>query len=146
MRSQKNVPSRLIADDGVWLAEEHPNLHARLATRLDAPARARALVSDWCRAFELDGSRGDMLRLLVTEIVTNAVVHPWAPREPVIVLGASFSGENVIVTVTDTGTGPSPAPRTPQPTSGGYGLFLLERSAIRWGVDEVRGTRVWFEI
>jgi anti-sigma regulatory factor (Ser/Thr protein kinase) len=132
--------------DDVWLAETQPNLHAHLASRADAPARARVLVSAWCGAFGLDSPRCDTLRLLVTEVVTNAVVHPRAARKPVILLAATLEGDRVLVTVTDTGTGPPPSPRDPDPSAGGFGLFLLDQQALRWGVDAAQGCRVWFEI
>ena len=54
--------------------------------------------------------------------------------------------DHVTVTVTDTGTGPTPRPRDPHPSTGGYGLYLLERETVRWGVDDIQDTRVWFEI
>jgi len=28
----------------------------------------------------------------------------------------------------------------------GWGLFLVDRMADRWGVDRSEGTRVWFEL
>ena len=44
-------------------------------------------------------------------------------------------------------------PGTPRPRSGeeaagygGYGLFLVERMASRWGVERDDGTLVWFEL
>ena len=147
MRTKRHITSsEQLSDDGVWLAEIHPNLYAQLATNEQAPARARALVSGWCEAFDLDEARCQMLRLLVSEVVTNAVVHPRRPRRPIIVLAASMLNDHVTVTVTDTGTGPTPRPRDPHPSTGGYGLYLLERETVRWGVDDIQDTRVWFEI
>jgi anti-sigma regulatory factor (Ser/Thr protein kinase) len=146
MSFQPNTTSEETPPDAVWLAEVEPSLHAQLATSSDAPARARALVSGWCETFDLDVQRCQMLRLLVSELVTNAVIHPHAPRSPVIVLAASMSGGRITVTVTDTGTGPAPHSREPDPATGGYGLYLLDRETLSWGADDVQGTRVWFEL
>ena len=58
-------------------------------------------------------------------------------------------GRTVVLTeVTDEGPGFDPADTgTPGTDENGWGLFLVERLADRWGVnhnDEI--TRVWFEL
>jgi anti-sigma regulatory factor (Ser/Thr protein kinase) len=117
-----------------------------LTTRVDAPARARALVSEWFASFELDLERCDMVRLLVSELVTNAVVHAEEPRQPVIALSARREGEMLFVSVADAGTGLPPRHRSPDVSRGGFGLDLVDRAAHRWGVEVEQGHRVWFEI
>jgi anti-sigma regulatory factor (Ser/Thr protein kinase) len=134
------------ADDEVWLAELEPSLCAHLTTRVDAPARARALVSEWFASFELDRARCDMVRLLVSELVTNAVVHAEEPRQPIIALSARREGDMLFVSVADAGTGAPARRRRPDMSRGGYGLDLVGRAAHRWGVDASQGHRVWFEI
>jgi anti-sigma regulatory factor (Ser/Thr protein kinase) len=100
----------------------------------------------------LAGLRGDLdppllesLGLLVTELITNAVRHTGAPRVDVLV---RVSQPAVRVEVADRGPGFVAEPRPRRRSSeGGWGLFLVERLADRWGVArEGRGTRVWFEL
>jgi anti-sigma regulatory factor (Ser/Thr protein kinase) len=52
------------------------------------------------------------------------------------------------VEVTDRGKGFDPELVPPPRRSGigGWGLYLVDRLADRWGVDGDRATRVWFEI
>jgi anti-sigma regulatory factor (Ser/Thr protein kinase) len=92
--------------------------------------------------------RHDVL-LLVTELVTNAVRHAGvAPGRPVRVDVRRWR-QRVRVEVADQGAGfPAvPRPRRPSDEPGGWGLFLVERIADRWGVDHCSpGKCVWFEI
>jgi hypothetical protein len=50
------------------------------------------------------------------------------------------------VSVTDAGEGFVPSRRDPARVEGGYGLYLLEKAASRWGVDAGSPTTVWFEL
>jgi anti-sigma regulatory factor (Ser/Thr protein kinase) len=66
-------------------------------------------------------------------------------------LSARVEDERVRVEVTDAGKRftrashelPRPGARI---TIGGYGLYVIDQVASRWGVDRACGTRVWFEI
>jgi anti-sigma regulatory factor (Ser/Thr protein kinase) len=107
----------------------------------ESVAEARAKVLDAVGPGLADGQM-DTLRLLVSEVVTNAVRH-GASDEPVEV-HASWNGE-VRVDVVDHGDGFSPAPRAGAfDEPGGFGLYLIGRLADRWGVETNSGTRVWF--
>ncbi|MCW3020146.1 MAG: hypothetical protein JWN10_2454, partial [Solirubrobacterales bacterium] len=88
------------------------------------------------------------LTLLVSELVSNAVLHSDAPPASGIVLRAHLLEADAIrVEVIDRGTGFTATPRDDgRPPGGGYGLFLVEQQATRWGVDCEGGTRVWFEL
>jgi anti-sigma regulatory factor (Ser/Thr protein kinase) len=87
------------------------------------------------------------LMLLVSELVSNAVVHSDAPPSSDILLCARLLDENTIrVEVTDRGSGFTPTDRDPERRGGGYGLYLVDKQATRWGVDRHDGTRVWFEM
>jgi anti-sigma regulatory factor (Ser/Thr protein kinase) len=128
-------------------AHEPADLHADLPRQEGAPGSARMLATAWCDTLNLRSELCDTMRLLVSEVVTNAVLHSEAPPGTSIKLAASLSDGTVMVTVAACGTGPAPSPRTPHPLSGGYGLFLLEKEADQWGVDRgSEGTRVWFRI
>lgn len=116
----------------------------QLARDAEAPARARATVSSW-----LDGAdRGvrEDIKLLVSELVTNAVRH--AQRDGHIDLSLEYVRNRVRIEVSDPGEGFSkPKVGTPAPDAiGGRGLLIVDRLASRWGVTPGRPTRVWFEL
>jgi len=90
------------------------------------------------------------VRLLVSELVTNAVRHgePGAAR-----LTLAWDPRIVRAMIVDRGAGfDVPEPRLPgdepdaEVAEGGYGLGLVQQLAARWGVDDDGGTRVWFEV
>jgi anti-sigma regulatory factor (Ser/Thr protein kinase) len=86
------------------------------------------------------------LTLLVSEIVTNAVIHPDArPTDSIGFAARAYRGF-VRVEVTDQGSGFTPTPRDPAQVGGGYGLYLLKQEARRWGVTQQDGITVWFEV
>lgn len=121
-------------------------LELTLERNVQAPAVARAEVTECCREFGIGGSLCQSLILLVSEVVSNAVRHsPADPSEPVGFV-ASFGERAIRVTVTDAGEGFTPRPRDPARSQDGYGLYLLEKVADRWGVDSRGDTKVWFEL
>jgi anti-sigma regulatory factor (Ser/Thr protein kinase) len=122
------------------------NLELELQRNIEAPAIARAAVTGWCHDLDLSGSLCHTLVLLVSEVVTNAVLHSRAPVRAPVVLSATVTGDSIRLTVTDAGNGFSPRPRDPAGGDDGYGLYLLDKAADRWRVDSVGGTRVWFEL
>jgi anti-sigma regulatory factor (Ser/Thr protein kinase) len=86
------------------------------------------------------------VRLLVSEIVTNCVRHAGMQPEEWIRIRMSIGGELVRVEVSDPGVGFA-QPDHPQPLGeSGWGMYLLEQIADRWGVDRDGETHVWFEI
>jgi anti-sigma regulatory factor (Ser/Thr protein kinase) len=87
----------------------------------------------------------ETLRLLVTELVTNSLRHAGADTISLKVLVRSGA---VWTEVTDAGPGFDPAATgMPREDNTGWGLFLVERLAERWGVHRNgTGTRVWFEL
>ena len=109
----------------------------------EAAARARQALSHL--RSELDSPTLESLRLLVTELISNAVRHAGAPTVDLVVL---VSPPAVRVEVSDRGAGFQPEPRTRgQDPEGGWGLYLVASLADRWGVArEESGTRVWFEL
>ena len=91
--------------------------------------------------------RADVL-LLVTELVTNAVRHAGAgPEQPLQVELLHRPGW-VAVAVADDGPGYTwRATPSAGNEAGGWGLFLVDQIADRWGVDSrTPGSRIWFEI
>jgi len=97
-------------------------------------------------AHELDPSCLENARLLVSELVTNAIRH--GPKGPSAQVGliARLTRDTLHVEVSDAGPGFRVPDRRPDEESGGWGLVLVERVASRWGILDGGPTRVWFEI
>jgi serine/threonine-protein kinase RsbW len=121
-------------------------MHLALARNVEAPGVARAAIADLCDRHGLDGSTCQTLLLLVSEVVSNAVLHSAAPPGAVITMTVIVGEETIRVMVTDAGDGFTPCERDPARADGGYGLYLLEKAASRWGVESRGATRVWFEL
>ena len=121
-------------------------LELGLERDVQAPAIARAAISGMCQDLRIGGSVRQTLVLLMSEVVSNAVLHSPGPADAPITVTATVTGDAVHVSVTDAGEGFVPAQRDPARVEGGYGLFLLERAASRWGIDAGRPTTVWFEL
>jgi serine/threonine-protein kinase RsbW len=121
--------------------DAHGTLELTLAPEAGSVAEARTRVCD-AVAPEFADSTVQTLRLLVSEVVTNAVRHGGATQP--VELHASWNAE-VRVEVCDRGEGFTPTPRVgARDEPGGFGLFLVGRLADRWGVETDDGTTVWF--
>ena len=111
----------------------------------EAPALARTIVSRW-----LDGHASadlhDDARLLVSELVTNSVLHAGQHAGAPLQIRAVAVNGTVRVEVEDGGHRGAVRRRAPDPRRGGFGLHLVELLATRWGVSDERGTLVWFEL
>lgn len=108
-----------------------------------APALARRTLDE--RLPAAAAVHAATLRLLVSELVTNAVRHAGAAGAAVA-LRVRVDGRCVRVEVRDGGQHAERVRRRAAGAEGGYGLLLVERMASRWGVEAARGTCVWFEI
>ena len=107
----------------------------------ESVAEARARVLDAVGPALADGQE-ETLRLLVSEVVTNAVRH--GARDEPVEIHLRWNSE-VRVDVVDHGGGFTPGPRAGSfDEPGGFGLFLVGRLADRWGVETNASTRVWF--
>ncbi|MEV7011353.1 ATP-binding protein [Streptosporangium sp. NPDC051022] len=91
--------------------------------------------------------------LLVSEVVTNAVVHTSSGRPGgVVTVEITHQGpDSVCIEVIDDGSPSVPKPRHPDEgdlTPGGRGLWLVDAIATKWGVRPVEQGRVavWMEI
>ena len=86
------------------------------------------------------------VRLLVTELMTNALRHGGLRPGDRVSVKASIDQDVVRIEVSDPGRDGEVAAREPGPRGGGYGLYLVEQLARRWGVDRREGTTVWCEL
>jgi anti-sigma regulatory factor (Ser/Thr protein kinase) len=122
------------------------SLRLELERDVRAPAIARSVIAEQLLAVGVDGSFGQTVVLLVSEVVSNAVRHSNGPEEALIALDATVTERVVRIAVTDAGAGFTPVPRDPQRVGEGYGLYLVAKEASAWGVESEGGTTVWFEL
>jgi anti-sigma regulatory factor (Ser/Thr protein kinase) len=118
----------------------------RLRNDTNAPGTARRALDELSSM--VDDPVFDDIRLLVSELVTNGVRHTEQGPAGWVDLAIRWTRRNVRVEVTDPGPGFGEV-RTPSIyQESGWGLFLVEQVASRWGVDRSggRGNTVWFEI
>ena len=98
-----------------------------------------APVAPWLteRSFPVD-LLGDLL-VVVSELVTNAVVHTAAPGRVTV----RWDGRRAVVQVDDADPSP-PLLLEPVPAIGGRGLLLVDRLSAAWGTDaRPDGKSVW---
>jgi anti-sigma regulatory factor (Ser/Thr protein kinase) len=108
-----------------------------------AIGRARRDVEDALAASGIDGRTAGDLLLLVSELVTNAVRHARTERFEVRL---AVGPDAVRLEVHDDGAGFEPRIRPSQDGGGGYGLFIVDRIADRWGVARDGRGAIWLEL
>lgn len=90
------------------------------------------------------------LRLLVSELVTNCVLHGGAGPADRVTLSVERPNDFIRVEVRDRGRGWTKRTRSRELDSaeppGGWGLMLVGALADRWGINSESGTCVWFEM
>ncbi|MFL6129861.1 MAG: ATP-binding protein [Mycobacteriales bacterium] len=129
-----------------------PQMHGAAGTEVieldgdpDAPARGRRAVSGVLTGWGCPGPAQEDLLLVVSELVTNAVVHGAEP----IVVTVTRAPERVRVEVTDGRSDASPHNNRPAPDAEtGRGLSVVTRLACAWGWRSTpgRGKTVWAEV
>jgi serine phosphatase RsbU (regulator of sigma subunit)/anti-sigma regulatory factor (Ser/Thr protein kinase) len=95
----------------------------------------------------LGDSQLETVRLLVTELITNSVKH-GEPGDSPVQVSVTLTDGAVRVEVSDAGPGFEPPPRPDEPleSPSGWGLYLVDRLAHRWGIESGGGSAVWFEL
>ena len=86
------------------------------------------------------------VRLLLTELITNALRHSGMTSDDQIEVKAELSDGTVRIEVHDAGLDGPVEIRKPGVRGGGYGLFLVEHLTNQWGVEQLNGTTVWAEL
>lgn len=106
-----------------------------------APALARRSLVRWF-AGDVEGDELRTAELLVSELVTNAVMHGRGE----ITLRAHLDEDRLLVEVIDEGGGfERTVLNSDFDSIGGRGLAIVDAEASRWGIHEGT-THVWFEL
>lgn len=148
--STPNFPERLSRSEayrlrrGTWPLRAVVSRRIALPGTFSAPGEARRAVDPHVGE-RLDSEHAGRLRLLVSELVTNAVLH--GAKDHGVEMYLAIAARCIRVEVCDGGSGfdLDHAPR-PVDAIGGCGLRLLDSLASRWGVAGDDGTCVWFEL
>jgi DNA-binding NarL/FixJ family response regulator len=142
------LPLRLV-DDILQIAGVLGGVQAALAKATqrwdpvpESPRGARRFVVDVLERAEA-GDLGEIASLLVSELVTNAVVHARTDLQ----IAVELLPHAVRVNVFDRSPNVPIAREPAADDTSGRGLVLLDRLASAWGVDHFpNGKSVWFEI
>ncbi|MEO3827348.1 ATP-binding protein [Actinomadura sp. B10D3] len=143
-RSMRHIPVRVPAR----FARNHRNANeggrrARMFLMADVfavsadPSQVAVVRRRLRAALGPDHRCADTAELVVSELVTNAVVHGCAPGDPVRLTIRRLPRSRVVITVTDTGRGRGTVPRLKLAGSAGTngrGLFIVASIASRWSV------------
>ena len=96
----------------------------------------------------LSAEKLEDVRLVVSELVTNSILHAELSPNDQISLTVTVLAGSVRGRVCDPGSGfevlSEPSPRSDM--SGGWGLPIVEMISDRWGVQQNGCACVWFEI
>ena len=115
-----------------------------LAGHPESAGKARKFITDFCSASELAPEVCETAALLVSELVTNAIIH----GRTAATIEAHRPGSHLRVTVHD--TNPNLPPVGGQPSlsrESGRGLQIVSLLADDWGVESTDGGKaVWFTL
>lgn len=110
----------------------------------ESAQRARAAIAPLGTDAEL--SSFDDVRLLVSELVCDALATYPRPADGAINMRAQVSDGLIQVTVRFAGMRLRLPANTPEPAEPGWGVYLVQTLATRWSAGrENGGTYVWFE-
>ena len=125
-------------------AEGVARLELQLPHTAQSVRRARRTIAAFLDPTEVPGAVLDDVLLLVSELVTNAVVHAGSPA----VVRLDADPDRIKVAVADSEPQKVLSVTDPGPSSSsGRGVLLVDRLAARWGVEPQRtGKVVWFEL
>lgn len=121
-------------------------------SRLDLKVRADAgSLAEVRRALETLALPRELLedaKVLASELLGNSVKHSGLQVDDYVHVTAEWSGQRLRVAVRDRSdaSAPMPVAGTIRPRPGaesGWGLFLVDRLASRWGTDKFG---YWFEL
>jgi len=133
----------------VWATGPAPEDSVSLRVRggPTAPGRARAAVASQL-GDQLTDMQASDIALIVTELVTNSVVHAGVRLDEVLTVELGKRPGRLRIIVTDAGSDLEPRLRSPDETGHHFGLLLVRELCSTWGVDHDKTgmTRVWCEL
>jgi anti-sigma regulatory factor (Ser/Thr protein kinase) len=114
----------------------------KIEVQPQGPAQARRIIADELSTV-LSATDLEDVKLMVSELVTNGIVHGGCGDEGPVILDLCVNG-NIRCRVLD--QGPGFAARVRDDVPGGWGLRLVEQLSDRWGMEcSPQRTEVWFE-
>lgn len=119
-----------------------------IAGGVAAPARARRWVLSWLSSEPTGASEADVV-VIVSELVTNSVVHAHADSSHMLRITVARLGDRVRIAVTDNGSETVPHLReADEDAPGGAGLLIIDRLCLSWGVirNGTGTTEVWCDV
>ena len=126
-----------------WVRWSAVNASVSFGADLESTTAARRFAERTMVDWSVDGERFETARLLVSELVANAVTH----AETGVTLQLDLSPERLRVEVRDEADGEPRARRPGHDDPTGRGLMIVEALADRWGVEPTPpGKTVWFEL
>ena len=113
---------------------------------LEAESAKRARTAIAPLAAHADVSTFDDVRLLVSELVCDALATDPRPANGAISMEAQVTGGVTQVTVRFDGMTLRLPAKKPKPAEPGWGVYLVQTLATRWSAQHTNGsTYVWFE-
>lgn len=111
-----------------------------------APSKAREFLA-LLRFNGIDAKQLQQASLLVSELVTNCVVHAGLSGRDTIDLTLELDQSRLRIEVKDAGHGYDLSSALESKRAGfGYGLRLVQALSDRWGIADGKGLCVWFEL
>lgn len=146
---EKGLSARAMVDDVVAVAGTIETVALAIdevRTSFDhdlrSSATARRFVEETLRRWDCEEVL-EAVKLLVSELVTNSVVHGASAPEVAVLLRT----DALRIEVTDHGGGVPAARHADDEDTSGRGLHLVDAVSSAWGVEAVGdGKMVWFEV
>ena len=128
-----------------WLPKLVVQSKIELPPTEEAPSLARQTAHKTLGP-RLDEPETELIEVLVSELVSNAVAHAGLGEQDSVLLHLALGPGCVRVEVCESGAGFTRAELDkPRTKPGGYGLTMVDRGASRWGICSDDGSCVWFE-
>jgi anti-sigma regulatory factor (Ser/Thr protein kinase) len=110
---------------------------------VSSAGKARRFMSEQLRDWDVDDLL-EVVHLLVSELVTNAVIHAHSEAEVAVVLTPAA----LRVEVADHGDGDAVLKDAERFDTSGRGIALVDALSARWGVEPRAGggKTIWFEL
>jgi CheY-like chemotaxis protein len=142
--SLRELPGQLLALGGLLQVADDvlAERDLELPEDLGGPRLARRFVEQTLRQWRC-GDALETVKLLVSEVVANAVVHARSE----VRIAVQLRPQVVRVAVRDTDPSPPEQRAAAETDLGGRGLALVDALSSAWGIEPATGGKdVWFEV